>query len=229
MAQAAEDAVWWASWQTKLGIAGFVAVVLSLIFTGWAAVAAGQAAAAGHQSVRVAQDTAQFELRPYIINDGLTWSWLHAPDNLDKIHSWRFELKWKNSGQTPGRNVHCWVNIQSFPKGATPESIGFADTSNYESRGNPVGPGQSFPSRLTIPLAELIATWNNERDLYYWAWVEYDGITPNARHRSEACARLELKSNPATDKKLVIVDIVATRFNAMDGECIHKPKTTKDT
>jgi hypothetical protein len=54
-AQAAEDAVWWAAFQTKLGVAGFITVLLSLIFTGWAAIAASRAARAAADSVKVAR------------------------------------------------------------------------------------------------------------------------------------------------------------------------------
>jgi hypothetical protein len=50
MAKAAEDAVWWAGRQTILGIAGFAAVLLTLVFTGWAAVAASRAARAAQKS-----------------------------------------------------------------------------------------------------------------------------------------------------------------------------------
>lgn len=58
MSKAAEEAAWWAAFQSKLGIAGFVAVVLSLIFTGWAAWASSGAALAAAKSANAAQKSA---------------------------------------------------------------------------------------------------------------------------------------------------------------------------
>src|SRR4051812_42953896 len=46
-AKAAEDSVWWTR-------TGFYAVVVSLLFTGWAAFAAARAATAADKSVRIA-------------------------------------------------------------------------------------------------------------------------------------------------------------------------------
>lgn len=57
MAKAAEDAVWWSAFQTKLGIAGFVAVILSLAFAGWAAMAAAIAARGTIDAARAARDS----------------------------------------------------------------------------------------------------------------------------------------------------------------------------
>lgn len=50
MAKSAEDAVWWSRFQSWLGVFGFFAVVFSLVFTGWAALAAAEAAAAAKLS-----------------------------------------------------------------------------------------------------------------------------------------------------------------------------------
>src|SRR5262245_44613735 len=66
MAKAAEDAVWWARFQTILGTFGFVAVLVSLFFTGWAAIAASRAARSARDAVHTATTTAERELRAYV-------------------------------------------------------------------------------------------------------------------------------------------------------------------
>lgn len=68
MSKAAEDAVGWAEFQSKLGVAGFLAVVLSLVFTGWAAVAAGRAAKSAEKSVLV-ENRPWLKVEPQIISD----------------------------------------------------------------------------------------------------------------------------------------------------------------
>jgi hypothetical protein len=97
MAQAAIDAVWWAGWQTKIGVAGFIAVVFSLFFTGWAAVAAGRAAKAAQASVKVASETAERELRAYV---SVTITNLNITKSGDTFLC-TARLKFANSGQTP--------------------------------------------------------------------------------------------------------------------------------
>lgn len=66
MSRAAEESAWWTAFQSKLGIAGFAAVLLSLFFTGWAARAAAAAAKSAQQSIKVASQTAERQLRPWL-------------------------------------------------------------------------------------------------------------------------------------------------------------------
>jgi hypothetical protein len=97
MAKATEDAVWWASIQTKIGIAGFFAVIFSLVFTGWAAVAAAQAAKAARASVDVAKDTAKRQLRAYLTG---------AESDIEPFEGgWALKVVLRNSGQTPAFDV----------------------------------------------------------------------------------------------------------------------------
>jgi hypothetical protein len=97
MSKAAEDAAWWAAFQSKLGVLGFVAVVLSLFFTGWAARAATIAAKAAQDSIKAASDTAERQLRAYLFIVTVT-----PVVNMD---GWHVSLELKNTGQTPANDV----------------------------------------------------------------------------------------------------------------------------
>ena len=140
------------------------------------------------------------------------------------IESWRVSIFWKNCGQTPARNVRTWLSADTFDKNVTPASTGFPDLGKFESTANPLGPDQSFPTRLEVPLAKYVAAWEGQKDLYYWGWVEYDSFAGDARHRTEICVRLIPTRDPSKTDCLWN-DVVATRFNAIDEECVHKPKT----
>lgn len=94
-AQAAEDSVQWLAFQTKLGIGGFGAVVLSLIFTGWAAVAAGRAAKAAEAGVAVASESARRQLRAYIAVENGEGGIVRAGQKIC------LPLTLRNHGQTP--------------------------------------------------------------------------------------------------------------------------------
>jgi hypothetical protein len=111
MAKAAEDSVWWAALQTTLGILGFLAVVLSLVFTGWAAIAAAHAAEAAQASVKVASQTAERELRAYVSVDLVNF-------DISKVagaFACRMILKYKNTGQTPAYRFAAAYRFKIMP------------------------------------------------------------------------------------------------------------------
>lgn len=105
MSQAAIDAVWWARAQTLLGIAGFVAIVTTLLFTASATRAASKAARAAQDSVRVASDTAERELRAYVSLSEV------RIDNLNEGQPFKVTLKIKNVGQTPAKEFGAWAQV----------------------------------------------------------------------------------------------------------------------
>ena len=95
MAQAAEEAVYWAEWQTKIGIGGLIGVALSLIFSGWASFAAARAAKAAERAIVV-------ENRPWIRFEPKIASDLNFTEHGGYI---KFEITFKNVGGGPARLV----------------------------------------------------------------------------------------------------------------------------
>jgi hypothetical protein len=89
--------------QTAVSVAGFVAILLSLFFTGWAAMAAASAAKAADKAVEVTGDTAKRQLRAYV---------LAKDHSVEKFYSGgkpKFVIKIHNFGQTPAYEVRCRV------------------------------------------------------------------------------------------------------------------------
>jgi hypothetical protein len=221
--------VWWA--KVAAIVSGF-----GLAITGVGVVLVKQTLAANRAAVDAAlaanaqqAKAVQLELRPYVAREGLVLHWMHTKGKPSELESWRVSLACKNAGQTPASNVRARVNVDTFPVDASPESTGYADVGNFDEVANPLGPSQSFASRLEVPLQKWIDAWEERKVLYCWAWIEYDGIQIDARHRTETCVKLIPQSDPSRKDDFKWTDIVATRFNALDGECVHKPKTSKDS
>lgn len=152
---------------------------------------------------------------------------MHVRVRPAELESWRVGLIWKNAGQTPAQNVRARINVDTFPIGLSPESTNFTDIGQFDDVSNPLGPNQSFSSSLEVPLQKWVDAWEGRAALYYWAWIEYDGININTRHRTEVCSELVPKSDPRERDDFKVIDKVSTRFNAMDAECVHQPKTNQ--
>ena len=148
MVKAAEDSVWWAALQTKLGIAGFVAVVLSLIFTGWAALAATRAAKAAEATVAVSDRTGMNQLRAYISVVPVE----AAYDRTNGVFSLKVQIR--NVGQTPAKDARWYTGIAPW----------FFPLQEDPSGGLP--PESPSRSKIIIhPGTEIGATKNFEMDL----------------------------------------------------------------
>ncbi len=168
----------------------------------------------------------QRELRPYVFpgatSANATWDdSVVPPVVLDS----QFKITWKNVGQTPATRVRTWLSIKAFPVGTTPESIGFADLGTFRSPAAPLGPTQEFEGRVFVSMADLTACWQGTQDLYYWGWIEYDGLLDGVRHRTESCNQIHLKSDPNLRGPGQMSTSHFALFNGTDDDCLHQPKT----
>lgn len=186
--------------------------------------AAGLAAKAAEASVLLAEKTSVLQLRPYVTSTDLQRHWMHEPEDTNLIHSWRIGVVWENSGQTPATGVFACLNAEFFSDGLTPESVNWSDSAHFATQARDLGPGQRFVSRLEIPIDKFVRAWKGEGTVYYWAWVEYDGLQPTLRHRTEVCGTVRFTTDP-TKIDALTADSFETAFNAADARCVHKPKT----
>lgn len=104
----------WAFWQLIIGAVGVAAVVVTLIFTSRATIAAERAAEAAQKSIGHQSETDRRQLRAYVflesatLLDGTTEIPPHpARDNKPSCF-----LLVKNSGQTPAYHVVHWAEIR---------------------------------------------------------------------------------------------------------------------
>ncbi|MDZ4690230.1 hypothetical protein [Terricaulis sp.] len=183
--------------------------------------------AAGDANVGFA-DHSKNELRPYVFLDSLGFEYLWDKNDESKITHYRITLIWKNSGQTPAHRVHCWINVGLIATGLDPASLDFPDWGLQirEGSARPIGPGQSFQSRTEVPVEWLMDSHDGKANLFYWAWIEYDGFASDARHRTEACAQILVRNDPLSKETYKFMrDAFCTRFNSWDSDCVHKSKT----
>lgn len=109
MAEAAKRQVAWTARQFWVTAAEIGALILTVFFTGWAALAAGRAARATEKATSVASDTAKTQLRAYVHIDDT------AGPNVDGEPPYLFKYYIKNAGQTPAYGVRQWTGFTLGP------------------------------------------------------------------------------------------------------------------
>jgi hypothetical protein len=134
---------------------------------------------------------------------------------------------WKNTGQLPAKRVIAWLNGDAFDLGKSPEDIGFADVTSFNSLTKAMGPGQQIASQIEAPLSDLIDVWEKKRRYFLWGWIEYDdGFQGTPRRRTEICFEVFIGSDPrGIEAWQFFRNGFATKFNAFDDDCVEKPKT----
>ena len=206
-------------------IGGTAVVALSLIFTGWAAVAAGRAARAADDAVKVSRETMTWQLRAYITFDKITV----APMPIHgQREGRRIGAEWINGGSTPARHATGLITWGAFP-GELPGDFKFPFSGLSTSGSSTVGPGLplllSCPNPIPREIFEWIGTGRNR--VYIWAYVEYRDIfnISSRVHRTEFAAELVMNpSGSGSESEMVIMPI--ERHNGMDGDC-HSPEIAR--
>jgi hypothetical protein len=187
MSQAAIDAVWWASFQSKLGILGFVAVLLSLFFTGWAAKAAADAAKFAERAVHSDRAWLHFhaaqiaEVTEKLVVDGVSYT-----EGLVIL------LHFKNSGRSPATHAVAWREALSTAFDAT--NYRFEEVDPNTLRGTVfVPPEGTFHAMVTIVGNDLETFLNRKTKFSAHTVLTYRDVFTSDYHVSEA--RIEFKFN----------------------------------
>ena len=131
MAQAAEEAVFWARWQTLISVLGFSAVFVSLILSAVATRAASRAAKAAENAI-VVENRAWISFR----------QWNFGIDNDGTSAHPHFRFLWINKGKTPALNIQAWTGraeAECFKGGL---EIAFDESTTNM----PIGPDGEFRS-----------------------------------------------------------------------------------
>jgi hypothetical protein len=199
-AQAAEDAVWWAAFQSKLGIAGFAAVVFSLVFTGWAAVAASRAAKAAESAIH--KDRAWLCSSGFIIAE--------MTDGKVNDRTYREAVgcfpEWRNAGATPAMEALLLAVTKVVPRGSPVPHFEPPSRGEGPAKTAMVGPGQGFRGPL-LPLAldnDLQKFRQREIDVYIYCLVTYRGVFGSEDRRTEVCAMAEYYGEDPRSREILI-------------------------
>ena len=168
-----------------------------------------------------AKHNAQRQLRAYVFAQNVESFWT-AEKATETILKWTFFPVWKNSGQTPTKNmmsnVNMWVGEEAGP---LPANFDFPDY------GKPartmIGPGAVMHGeKLELTVAQLQKIRAGTAHAYIWAWVEYNDVfegTP--RRRSEACFEIKVTGNPIY-KEGGFAFALYGPFNGYDADAYRK-------
>lgn len=141
-AQAAEDAVWWTAFQTKLGIGGFAVVAITLIFTGWAAFAAANAVKVANKSAAIAETALRVSERAKLWVDQI------AVSNFVAGEMPRAVYRLTNSGRTHAEIISVQNGCAVSTEEAVPEIPPYK--SDDQTRPGIVGPNSAQEMSLAF-------------------------------------------------------------------------------
>lgn len=147
-AQAAEDTVAWAAFQTKWTIAGIIAALASLFLSAWAAIAASRAAQSAAAGVELSKKYFIADRRPWIevvnleMHSDLA---VHADGRFDAA----FTILVGNRGNSPAERLHLRLSVYDDPI----KAMNFAKSvtaleSLIETTSQAVFPGREDRSRM---------------------------------------------------------------------------------
>jgi hypothetical protein len=150
----------------------------------------------------------------------------------DKIAKWTFIPVWKNTGETPTRNMKNHINIAIFegpldskwdfpdcwsaniaPESRLPTPLGAAPKSN--TYGHPVS--VSIDDMMNV-IARPKPQW-----LYMWGWAIYNDVFPNTPvHVTRFAVQIVVHGNPNDKAKISFTYEFLLKYNCSDEECEHQ-------
>jgi len=214
----------------------FAALVISLVFTGWAAMAAAKAAgiaeestrgaeraldmaaksaAAAEKQVAISEDTARRQLRAYLTFNEII---INFPKG-----DWKIQVAWRNGGQTPAYHVLAYVDWIEL-EGPLPEDFRFTPQYPLNEDGTAaVGPGERALAVSENPFSkELIQSAIEKiRNVYVWGAADYVDAFGLPR-RTEIAMKVIIERT-TDDGAFAMRFRSINRHNNMDDECMHIP------
>ena len=169
----------------------------------------------GAQGYKVASNTAERQLRAYVVTRPPIWS--YPVDDSD----YSLTIVWENCGATPARNCFARTSRGVFEKGV-PENFDYPDVAaEIRTEASHIGPGQPVNSTIGFARSDVGAAQRGGEHLFVWGWIEYDDGFPNTpRRRTEVCFEASI-----IDGGQSCTTTIVGPFNAADEDCYHKPKT----
>ncbi|QYF86986.1 hypothetical protein [Brevundimonas sp. PAMC22021] len=220
---ASEQSGRWAVLGVLGALLGNVLLFLNLRIAAQATDAARVAADAALEAVNHARETSALELRPYVENTHVHFTRWVVDGRIDNV---TLRLTWRNVGKTPAKNFRTFIGWAAKPQDFDWSTFDFPERANWTVVGGQIGPEYEVFSNthFNIPVEEFRRVNAGESSLIFWASMEYDGVDPTVRHRTETSGRLFAEGDP---------DVEGTPYNSrflglhhgFDADCMYRPSS----
>lgn len=217
---ASEKSARWAILGVLGALLGNVLLFLNLRIAADATDAAKVAADAAKQAVDHARMTADLELRPYVENSTTLFT---RGETDGKITNTGIRLTWRNIGKTPARNIRTFIGWASGPRNQDWSRFDFPERSDWISEGGQIGPESEVYtySHFNIPVDDLRAVQAGEKSVIFYGSIEYDGLDPAKRHRTEMSSIFLLTQDPSSIASEYSFRFLG-RHHGFDEDCLYR-------
>ncbi len=184
--------------------------------------------AAAESSAEIARDAMVAGERAFVFATGIKPYWERDAGGL---YHWRFRPNWKNSGDTPTKNMtmhsECVLRTAPLPRGFEfnypTDDIGVAlIPPNTETLG---GQAPRY-SELPISPQDILDVQAGSKFLYFWGWAKYSDVFQNTpEHITRICWQIVILGDPAaydpavSPQNLTFSNIYHSEGNCADDEC----------
>jgi len=178
MAEFARQQVKWTRNQFIAAIVEIIALLATVLFTGWAAVAASHAAKAAQESVRVASETAKKQLRAYVGIEEI----LVGTDSISIVV--------RNAGQTPALDLVSKITFH-WLDGANqmiPKDFNWNVSDKGDDTPAIVGVGERPKIRFAINAERFAKVRAGQMSVFALITLDYKD-TDQAPHNTTVCVR----------------------------------------
>jgi hypothetical protein len=103
--------------------------------------------------------------------------------------------EWDNFGVTPATEMQAYIAWQTAPKGDPPPDFSIPAQTEHLTVLGPRRVNLSAP--IDVSVATMVESWQNKRDFFVWARVEYRDVFSTTTHHHQFCLIVEWPSNPA--------------------------------
>jgi hypothetical protein len=176
-----------------------------------------ETADAANKSAKVAEDALISGKRAFVFVKHII---SNKKSITQEIDNWDIVIVWKNTGNTPTKNLVCSANFEGF-KENIPDDFDFPASLKYQPLRAVIGPGGEITHTITIPLQHLYINSPPPNKVYVWGWANYNDVFKDTqRHRTEFCFKIEQvgRGNSTT-----LSFNLHTKYNGADDECYHQP------
>ena len=178
MALSAQDQANFTFWQLIVGAGGVLLLIYTLLLTRSANKAAIRAAKAAEDAVKITSDTAEQQLRAYILVESIVRGPVKNAPECDQI-----SINIENFGQTPAHNM---VVSSTVEFAESEERANFAEENMIASPSNVLGPkaNQSITRFIGKSVPEYEKFLAGEGYIFVYGRIEYEDVFCEVRKPS---------------------------------------------